>query len=80
DKTLKLWNLETGYEQFTINRHSYSVNAVAISYNGKQVISTSDDKTLKVWNLETGEEQFTFNSHSYRVNAVAITSNGKQVI
>ncbi len=29
DKTLKVWNLATGEELFTLNGHSYSVNAVA---------------------------------------------------
>ncbi|MHC5673009.1 MAG: hypothetical protein ACYTXL_13575, partial [Nostoc sp.] len=61
DKTLKVWNLETGEKQFTLNGHIFWVNAVAITPDGKQVISASDDKTLKVWNLETGKEQFTFN-------------------
>ncbi|QHG17634.1 hypothetical protein A6V25_12855 [Nostoc sp. ATCC 53789] len=80
DKTLKVWNLATGEEQFTLNGHSHSVNAVAVTPNGQQVISASDDKTLKVWNLATGEEQFTLNGHSSYVNAVAVTPNGQQVI
>ncbi|MDZ7967005.1 MAG: hypothetical protein RM368_18865, partial [Nostoc sp. DedSLP03] len=60
----------------TLNGHRYSVNAVAVTPNGQQVISASDDKTLKVWNLTTGEEQFTLNGHRYSVNAVAVTPNG----
>ncbi|MEH1881091.1 WD40 repeat domain-containing protein, partial [Nostoc sp.] len=72
--------LATGEEQFTLNGHSNSVNAVAVTPNGQQVISASGDKTLKVWNLATGEEQFTLNGHSNSVNAVAVTPNGQQVI
>ncbi|MFN6480330.1 WD40 repeat domain-containing protein, partial [Nostoc sp. DedQUE07] len=40
-------------------------NAVAVTPNGKQVISTSDDWTLKIWNLDTGEVIATFTGESY---------------
>ena len=80
DKTIKVWNLETGQEMCTLTGHSDSVNAVAVSPDGKQVISASSDKTLKVWNLETGEHKCTLTGHSDWVNAVAVTPDGKQVI
>ncbi|MEH2396959.1 WD40 repeat domain-containing protein [Nostoc sp.] len=67
-------------EQFTLNGHSNSVNAVVVTPNGQQVISASSDYTLKVWNLATGEEQFTLNGHSDSVYAVVVTPNGQQVI
>ncbi|MEH2288036.1 WD40 repeat domain-containing protein, partial [Nostoc sp.] len=64
----------------TLKGHSYSVKAVAVTPNGQQVISASDDNTLKVWNLATGEEQFTLNGHSNSVKAVAVTPKRQQVI
>ncbi len=51
DKTLKVWNLETGEELFALTGHTDSVNAVALNSNGKWVISGSSDKTLKIWKL-----------------------------
>jgi WD40 repeat protein len=80
DKTLKLWNLETGEELFTLKGHSHLVSAVAVTADGKRAISGSWDKTLKLWNLETGEELFTLNGHSSFVNAVAVTADGKRAI
>ncbi|MFS0516486.1 hypothetical protein ACEYW6_17470, partial [Nostoc sp. UIC 10607] len=80
DKTLKLWNLDTGEDERTFNGHSDSVNAVAFTPDGKQVISASFDNTLKLWNLETGEDERTFNGHSGPVLAVALTPDGKRVI
>ncbi|MEM1394016.1 MAG: WD40 repeat domain-containing protein, partial [Cyanobacteria bacterium P01_H01_bin.150] len=41
DKTLKLWNLQTGEIEHTFTGHSSRINAVAIASNGKQAISAS---------------------------------------
>jgi WD40 repeat protein len=64
----------------TLSGHSHSVNAVAVTADGKRAISGSGDSTLKVWNLETAEELFTLNGHSHSVYAVAVTADGKRAI
>ena len=75
DNTVKVWNLETGKEQFTLSGHSDWVQAVAVTADGKRVISGSNDNSVKVWNLETGEEQFTLTGHSDSVRAVEMTAD-----
>ena len=80
DNTVKVWNLETGEEQFTLSGHSGYVRAVAVTADGTRVISGSYDNTVKVWNLETGEEPSTLTGHSSLVEAVAVTADGKRVI
>ncbi|WP_290708457.1 hypothetical protein [Anabaena sp. 54] len=75
-----MWNLETREEQLTLSGHSGWVQAVAVTADGKRVISGSSDNTVKVWNLETGEEQLTLSGHSSSVLAVAVTADGKRVI
>jgi len=72
--------LATGEELKTFSGHSDSVNAVAVTPNGKKVISGSGDKTLRLWNLATGKKLKIFRGHSGPVTAVAVTPNGKQVI
>jgi WD40 repeat protein len=64
----------------TLSGHSDWVQAVAVTADGKRVISGSRDNTVKVWNLETGEEQLTLSGHSDWVLAVAVTADGKRVI
>ncbi len=78
--TLKLWDLATGEEVATLTGHSDSVNAVAITPDGKQAVSASGDNTLKLWDLATGEELATLTGHSSSVKAVAITPDGKQAV
>jgi len=64
----------------TFTGHSDSVKALAVTPNGKQVISGSFDKTIKVWSLKTGAEIHTLRGHSDSVTAIAVTPDGKQVI
>src|ERR687886_828922 len=64
----------------TLEGHSNSVNAVAITADGKRAISGSWDNTIKVWDLTTRKEQFTLEGHSDWVNVVAITADGTRAI
>ncbi|HAG81255.1 MAG TPA: hypothetical protein DCL61_08790, partial [Cyanobacteria bacterium UBA12227] len=64
----------------TLTGHTRKIQAVAVTADGKQIISGSNDHTLKVWDLETGKEFFTFEGHLSHVVALAVTTDGKQVI
>ena len=54
DKTLKVWDVESGRELRTLQGHSGKVNGVAVSADGRRAVSASEDKTLKVWDVEAG--------------------------
>lgn len=64
----------------TLTGHTRPVTSVAVTSDGKRVISGSGDNTLKVWNLETGEELFTLRGHSLPITSVAVTPDGKLAI
>ena len=64
DKTLKVWDLETGRELRTLEGHSDGVTGVAVSPDGRRAVSASYDNTLKVWDLESGRELRTLEGHS----------------
>ena len=83
DNTIKIWDVETGTEKFTLEGHSSSVKAIALTPDGKTLISASDfwwDNTIKIWDLVTGTEKFTLEGHSDWVRAIAVTSDGKTMI
>lgn len=48
-----MWDARTWSKLFRIVAHTDSVNACAVSPNGKYFVSASTDCTLKVWNLRT---------------------------
>ncbi|MDB9456192.1 WD40 repeat domain-containing protein, partial [Dolichospermum circinale] len=64
----------------TLEGHSNSVNAIAVTPDGKTVISGSWDNTIKIWDVGTGTQKFTLEGHSDPVNAIAVTPDGKTVI
>ncbi|MCF2151378.1 hypothetical protein IQ276_034185 [Desmonostoc muscorum LEGE 12446] len=77
DKTIKLWNVETGEEIRTIKTHYTSANSISFSPDGKTLASGGEDKTIKFWNVETGEEIRTLDGHNYDVNSVSFSPDGK---
>jgi len=80
DRTLKVWNLESGRALSTLEGHADRVTACAVTPDGQRVISASHDKTLKVWDLESGRALGTLEGHADWVAACAVTPNGRCVI
>jgi WD40 repeat protein len=52
DKTIKLWNLQTGELIHTFFGHSAAVDAVAISPDGRMLVSGSFDRKVIEWKLD----------------------------
>ncbi|MEP6524102.1 hypothetical protein NDA07_20355 [Microcoleus vaginatus DQ-U2] len=73
-----MW-VTTGKEQFTLNGHTSSVNAVAVTADGKRAISGSDDKTIKVWDLTTGNVIASFTGES-SIACCAIAPDGVTIV
>ncbi|MHA2475104.1 MAG: WD40 repeat domain-containing protein, partial [Promethearchaeota archaeon] len=53
--------------------HSRSINSVAVTNKGDNIISGSDDKTLKIWNFSTGNLIRTIEAHNQPILSVAIS-------
>ena len=64
DRTLKVWDLDSGLELRSLPGHSDSVNSVAMSADGRRAVSASSDQTLMVWDLESGLEVKTLSGHT----------------
>src|SRR5262245_55965223 len=62
--------------------HQDTVDAVAVSHDGKRVATGSFDKLIKLWDVETGKEARTYGGpqgHQGQVLAVAFSPKGDQL-
>ena len=57
--------------------HTGSVNALALSPDGRFLVSGSEDLTLKIWDTATGNVLRTLSGHDKSVLAAAISPDGK---
>jgi WD40 repeat protein len=60
--------------------HTSIVTCVALSPDGKAVLSGSKDESIKLWNVVTGEILWTAESHKRGVNAVTFSPDGKTAL
>jgi WD40 repeat protein len=60
--------------------HSDSVNACAVTPDGRRVVSASSDGTLKIWDLDSGRVLVTMKGHTDEVRACEVTADGRRVI
>lgn len=54
DRTLKLWDIESGKCIRTFEGHTDVVIAATFSVDGEKVISVSEDCSIKTWDINTG--------------------------
>jgi WD40 repeat protein len=79
DKTVKIWDANTGACLQTLEGHSRWVRSVAFSRDGKHLASASHDHTVKIWDANTGACLQTLAGHSNSVTSVAFSRNGKHL-
>ena len=80
DKTLRLWDVNSGKCLRTFEGHTKTVKSVALSADGRWALSGSHDKTLRVWDVSSGECLRTFEEHEYGVCSVALSADGRWVL
>ncbi|KAF9013929.1 WD40-repeat-containing domain protein [Cyathus striatus] len=71
DKTIKLWDVQTGQLLRNLPGHDNWVRALAFHPSGKYLLSSSDDKTIRVWELSTGRCVKTVEAHGHFVSTLA---------
>jgi WD40 repeat protein len=80
NRTLKVWNIESGQAVHTLLGHESAVLAVAVTPDGRHVVSGSANGILMVWELASGRKVHTLEGHRHRVTAVAVTPDGQHAV
>jgi WD40 repeat protein len=86
DKTIRVWNVDTGECILILKGHTDTVNSVGFNIGnddenpGTKIVSGSDDKTIRVWNVDTGEYILTLEGHTDGVASVGYNHNGTKIV
>jgi WD40 repeat protein len=61
--------------------HTFDVNSVAFSPDGKRVVSGSHDMTIRIWDVESGQVVVgPLEGHTSYVSSVAFSPDGKRIV
>jgi eukaryotic-like serine/threonine-protein kinase len=79
DETVRVYDVLSGKNVFTLRGHSTRVVSVAFSPDGRRLASGSLDKTVKLWDTETGQEVLTLRGHTSLVGHVLFDPSGRRL-
>lgn len=65
DKTLRIWDVSTGYCVKTISGHADWVRDVSPSFDGRFLLSAGHDQTARIWDASNGELKATLLGHEH---------------
>jgi WD40 repeat protein len=80
--TVKVWDVGTGNELFTIQGHERAITHLAFSPDGRKLAGSPEDRTAKVWNATTGELLFSLGTPSqgrFAQGRLAFSPDGKRL-
>jgi WD40 repeat protein/DNA-directed RNA polymerase subunit RPC12/RpoP len=80
DKTVKIWDLESGECRATLVGHTNLVRSVAITPDGKLILSGSSDDTLRVWDAGSGRDGTKLEGHRSSIFTVVALRDNSRVL
>ncbi len=79
DKTIKIWEMESGNMLGTLKGHSKRINSLAVSPDGKLLVSAGEDRKIIVWDLNTYKQLNTFKDAN-ATDSLVFIANGRQFV
>jgi serine/threonine protein kinase len=78
--SVRVWDATTGQEVARLAGHTNAVRSIAVSRDGRQAVSGSDDRTLRLWDLQRGREIQRFSGHRAEIAGVALSEDGQHIV
>ena len=80
DRTIRVWELSTGHALISIlHGHTGPINAIALSPDGRRMVSASDDASIRIFDSDSGEPCTLPLRLSNRIFSVAVSHDGALV-
>jgi WD40 repeat protein len=80
DHNLRMFDLDKGTLTRTFTGHNDGVTAMAVSLDGKRLISSGVEPNLRWWNTETGDVTNNNGGHGGQVNEIVRSKDGKLLV
>ncbi|KAH8822174.1 hypothetical protein DL96DRAFT_344811 [Flagelloscypha sp. PMI_526] len=80
DRTVCIWDAESGQMLQQLNGHGGYVLSVAFSSDGARIVSGSSDNNIGIWDVESGEHLRWLRGYSHGVYSAAFSPDGKYIV
>jgi WD40 repeat protein len=82
DTAAHMWEIATGRQarKFDAGGNSGYVKGLALSPDGRHLLTGHEDKLVRLWDVATGKELQRFEGHTAAVNCVAFSSDGARAL
>jgi WD40 repeat protein len=88
-RNVKIWDAADGRLVKTLKGHNQSVDHVAVSRDGRRIVSGGGcfdaegaplDYNIRVWDADSGEELLTLSGHTKGITGVAVSPDGLRIV
>jgi WD40 repeat protein len=80
DKTLRVWDLETGEQQSMWGPFENETDTCAIDLERRRVVLGCDDGCVRIFDAETGELEHLIEAHASGIKKVAVSPAGGDIL
>jgi hypothetical protein len=80
DSVIRLWDVATGKESRRFEGHNGLAPAMALSPDGKRLVTGGEDKTIRMWDVATGKELHQLKGHTDTVTSLAYAHDGRRIV
>ncbi|RKK41133.1 hypothetical protein BFJ66_g11163 [Fusarium oxysporum f. sp. cepae] len=79
DRTIRIWDAETGKCEQVLEGHSNEVNSAVFSHDSTKLASASRDYMIRIWDAETGKCEQVLKGHSDWAKSVVFSHDSTKL-